>query len=95
MCACLALHNYLCQTSNASYTPAGFVDSECSDGSIKPGEWRAMIPNNGGLQPVKPVRGSRPREECVRMRNDIKDYFLTESGKIPWQETYVNRTYGL
>ena len=26
--ATLALHNYLCLTSNAMYTPSGFVDSE-------------------------------------------------------------------
>ena len=28
---------------------AGFIDSESSDGSAKPGKWRAMLPNNRGL----------------------------------------------
>ena len=30
--ATLALHNYLNQTDNAHYTPAGFIDSEDSTG---------------------------------------------------------------
>ena len=39
----LYLHNYLRQTGNAGYCPAGFVDSEDSKGVIKPGEWRSII----------------------------------------------------
>ena len=34
MLAALALHNYLRLTSNAMYTPIGFVGSESGDGSI-------------------------------------------------------------
>ena len=38
--AALALHNYLRQTSTASYTLNGFVDSEECDGSIHLRVWR-------------------------------------------------------
>ena len=36
--AAICLHNYLRQTENAVYTPAGFIDSEDSSGCIK--TWR-------------------------------------------------------
>lgn len=89
-CACLALHNYLRLTSNASYTPSGFIDVESSDGTIKPGEWRANKPT-GSFEPVRPVRGSRPREASIKMRDSLKDYFCSE-GSVTWQKSYVNRT---
>ena len=41
--ATLCLHNYLRQTDNAGYCPAGFVDSEDSTGHIKQGEWRSIV----------------------------------------------------
>ena len=96
--ACLALHNYLRQTNNSAYTPAGFIDSECSNGDIKQGEWQSLVSNdanNGAIQNIRPIRGSRYREECIRMRDDLKDYFSSEYGSVPWQLTYVRRTYKL
>ncbi|XP_066936564.1 putative nuclease HARBI1 [Clytia hemisphaerica] len=90
-CACLALHNYLRLTNNSSYTPSGFIDIESSDGTIKPGEWRAAKPT-GSFEPIRPVRGSRPRDQCVKMRDSLKDYFSSSEGSVPWQKSYVNRT---
>ena len=52
--AMIALHNYLRQTDNAFYTPAGFVDSVDSTGELVEGNWRNLIDNN--LQPIRPVR---------------------------------------
>ena len=52
--AMIALHNYLRQTDNAFYTPAGFVDSVDSAGELVEGNWRNLIDNN--LQPIRPVR---------------------------------------
>ena len=92
VCACLALHNYLRQTSNASYTPFGFVDTESIDGTIKPGEWRAHKAI-GSFDPIRPIRGSRPRADCVKMRDSIKDYFYSPTGSVSWQINYVRRTY--
>ena len=65
--ACLALHNYLRQTSNALDTPAGFIDSESSDG--------APIPNNS--------RAARYADECMKPRDDLKDYFHSENKTLP------------
>ena len=92
VCACLALHNYLRQTCNANYTPNGFIDSESGDGTIKPGEWRAANPTTS-FQPIRPIRGSRPKEDSVVLRNSLKDYFSSVKGSVSWQENYIRRTY--
>ena len=44
--ATIALHNYLRQTDNACYTPAGFVDSVDSTSELVKGNWRKLIYNN-------------------------------------------------
>ena len=92
ICACLALHNYLRQTHNAFYTPYGFIDTELTDGTIKPGEWRAEQPS-GSFRPVRPVRGSRPRDDSVKMREGIREYFSSPDGSVSWQDNYIRRTY--
>ena len=45
--AAVCLHNYLRITNSTSYCPYGFVDSEGRSGNIKPGEWRAVVANEG------------------------------------------------
>ena len=94
--ACLALHNYLRLTENAYYSPSGFIDSEDKDGNIIPGEWRQQRPNEeqcGGLRELRPVRGSRARNDAVLMRDQLKDYLNSEEGSVPWQLQYVRRTW--
>ena len=55
--AAMALHNYLRQTNNASYTPNGFVDSENNNGSIRLGEWRNNVSGNAkGLVDIRPIQ---------------------------------------
>ena len=91
--AIIALHNYLRQTENASYCPAGFVDCENSSGIIKPGEWRSVVDNDMGcLRELPNIRGSRSKQNVLTVRNAIKDYFKTEEGQVGWQYSYVRRT---
>lgn len=89
--AALVLHNYLKQTENATYSPAGFVDSEDKGGNIKEGEWRADN-ENGGLVSINPVRGCRYKQNAIKMRESIKAYVNSEIGSVPWQYTYMKRT---
>ena len=93
--ACLALHNYLRKTSNATYTPSSFVDSEDGDGNIILGDWRAEKEKEGlggCMQEIKQVRGRRSKEEVLCMRRDLKDYFCSEEGSLEWQFRYIRRT---
>ena len=95
--ACLALHNYLRQTSKAPYTPNGFADSEDNDCTIYLGEWRNQLERNDSetncIRNIRGKRGSRPREETVSMRDALKDYFNSNEGSVPWQLSHVRRTY--
>ena len=75
--ATLALHNYLNQTDNAHYTPAGFIDSEDSTGEIIAGQWRKNITNN--LQEICPVRNSRYHGNALET---LAEYFISESGFV-------------
>lgn len=60
--AAICLHNYLQQTNGATYSPAGFIDSEEATGKIKPGEWQAIVSEDGtsgALRPLPLPRGAR------------------------------------
>eukprot|EP00795_Rhopilema_esculentum_P005709 gene5709-10959_t len=93
--ACLALHNYLRLTENAYYSPSGFMDSEDKDGNIIPGEWRLQRCNEthfGGIDELRPVRGSRARTDAIEARDRLKKYLNSDEGSVPWQLQYVQRT---
>ena len=88
--ACTTLHNYLFQTSSASYCPKGFVDCEDSSCYIKPGEWRSGI-GSTCLDKLNALRGKRNADEPIRIRNALADYMLSDEGKVPWQLDYIRR----
>ena len=90
--ACLAMHNYLRLTENASYIPSGFLDSEDSSGNIKPGEWRSIAKDEGALQNLNPIRGSRYSRDAVSVRNTLVEHVNSEEGSVSWQIDYVRRT---
>ena len=93
--AAIVLHNYLRVTENATYSPVGFVDSENSNGEIKPGHWRSTVNTNKQsslLSDIQPVRGSRYREDALSMRDGLKDYVNSKEGELEWQCDHVRRT---
>ena len=91
--AAVALHNYLGQTENAMYCPAGFIDSESKNGDVRPGEWRSMAQlESSSLAYLPNVRGSRYRQNAVEMREALKDYVNSEAGSVEWQLDHVRRT---
>lgn len=88
--ATLCLHNYLSQTENASYCPAGFVDSENSSGKIKDGEWRSQArASEGSLREIEPSRGNRYNLNALEMRKALENYVNSEEGSLPWQTQYI------
>ena len=85
--ATIVLHNYLRQTDNACYTPAGFFDSVDNTGELVEGNWRKLIDNN--LQPIRPVQNSRYASTAIETREKLTDYFLSERGSVSWQWVYI------
>ena len=89
--ATLSLHNYLRQTDNAGYCPAGFVDSEDSSGRIKPGEWRSIV-RRDALHSLPRRHNTRFSNNAIKMREGLREY-LNSAGAVPWQLKHV-RNYG-
>ena len=75
-----ALDNYLQQTHNVHYTPAGFVDSEDKSAAIIKGQWRKLIDSN--LQSVRPIRNSRYAKNALQFREALADFFASENGSL-------------
>ena len=88
--ASVCFHNYLRLTENATYTPAGFFDSEDSTGNILPGDWR-NTGKDGGLNAVDRVGGNRYTFEASDARDAFKAYFNSADGQADclWQLQYV------
>ena len=92
MLAALPLHNYIRLTSNAMYTPSGFVDSEGRAGSIHLGEWHNRDICSG-FNNIRPIRGNRNRLEVVQIHDEIKEYLNSDEGSSPWQQDCIRSTY--
>ena len=88
--AAIALHNYLRQTSNACYTPNGFVDSEDNSRNIVPGQWRSILDGNS-LQNVRPIRNQKYTRTAIETREALANYLATD-GSVSWQLDYIRRT---
>ena len=88
--ATIALHNYLNQTGNAHYTPAGFIDSQDSTGEIIAGQWRKNLTNN--LQEIGPVRNSRYQGNSLEVRETFAEYLISKNGFVSWQWYYIRQT---
>ena len=89
--AAICLHNFLRQTNSAGYCPVGFVDSCDNTGKIKEGEWRRLVNSEGGmlLNDIPAVRGSRPLNAAVEVRDLVKSYVNSMEGSVPWQWNHV------
>ena len=87
MLACIALHNYLFQTENASYCARGFVDSEDCNETIKPGEKRRMVNTNEvAFNEIPSVSGLRPKEDAVEMMKRLMKYVNEVDAIRPCEE---------
>ena len=89
--AAVCLNNYLRQTNNACYCPAGFVESKDTTGEKRPGEWRRIVQeeSNGALRPRCRPRESRYQQCAVNVREHLKQYVTSPEGALSWQWDYV------
>ena len=88
--ATICLHNFLRQTNSAAYCPSGFVDTYDETGQIKEGEWRKLVADGQGLlENIEPLRGCRPTNSAMAIRDTLKRYVNSFEGSVPWQWDYV------
>lgn len=87
--ACLYLHNFLRKsaTSGAIYAPPGTFDGETTDGLQIRGSWRAITASDSGIADFRNIP-RRAATTATEVREEFKNFFMTDEGKVPWQEKY-------
>ena len=69
--------------------PPGSVDSEEEDTHIVlPGEWH-QGPQSTGLQALAQQGSNHYSNSAKQLRDILCEYFLSESGSVPWQWNMV------
>lgn len=94
--ACVALHNMLTLTDPATspaskYIPPNFADGATAIGEQMPGEWRSLVSGDNNLLAAGRMSTARASRAAVTVRNDLKSFFQTQQGLVPWQESVVRR----
>ncbi|XP_065055079.1 putative nuclease HARBI1 [Rhopilema esculentum] len=93
MKACVCLHNYLLQTDNAFYVPAGFVDAEDETGEIIPSSWRCKTSDEtSALKNIGRAGSNNYKADAKAMRENFMTYFNSVSGSVSWQVKHVTST---
>ncbi|XP_064635780.1 uncharacterized protein LOC135492963 [Lineus longissimus] len=94
--ATLCLHNFLQETDRAKqpaaqYCPPGFVDQQDEQHNITEGVWRKEVGEGSALYPIGRVGANNYDINAAEVRNNLKDYFTSEEGALPWQLNHVQR----
>ena len=87
----ICLHNFLRQTNSATYFSTGFVDTYDETGEIKEGEWQKLAGDGQGmlLENIDPLRGCRPTNSTIGVRDFLKTYVNSFEGSLSWQWGHV------
>lgn len=87
--ACTFLHNFLRNSQScSSYCPPRAFDAEDTvTGELIPGKWRVIGEPNGTLLKLKRV-ARKPNELGKKVREELSAFFMSEDGRVPWQENY-------
>jgi hypothetical protein len=73
-----------------TYCPQGFADSENEDGTLTMGTWRNFVPENSIFHTqLSNQNAGRPTQTASEIRDHLKKYFSSDSGKLAWQEGKV------
>lgn len=80
---CIYLHNFLRRNicSGNFYTNGSMDTVNMERGEIVPGSWRN---NQSGFVPLQRLP-RRVNNEAMAIRNEFKEYFMTDLGSIQWQ----------
>ncbi|KAJ8912591.1 hypothetical protein NQ315_000459 [Exocentrus adspersus] len=94
--ATVCLHNYLkiwekCNPKNThKYCPPNYIDSDLN-GNLQLGGWRQNIYDSQAMQPMGRLGSNNAKQKYFEIRNEMANYFLTDEGAVPWQDTYIRR----
>lgn len=85
--AVTCLHNYIITTNENQnyYLHDAFIDHEGPNGEVRLGAWRNMQVENGFMNHLGRVGANMGAVAAVRQRESLANYFVSETGSIPWQ----------
>lgn len=88
--ASCTLHNYLLKRkrSNKIYAPQGTFDFEDDDGTLQQGSWRTESMPSGNFLNISRQGSNFYAESAADVREEFKNYFISETGEVPWQYRY-------
>lgn len=89
----VVLHNYVKKHdakdyAEPRYMPAGFVDYTDDQGNLVEGEWRRMVGDHNYVRFTDEAI-ENPARIAYDIRERFKNYFVSDIGKLPWQDRYV------
>lgn len=87
--AAVCLHNFLCERRSEAYLPAGLPDREDADHSLVEGSWRREALGAMHPCPSEGQRNSSLSFQAEQQRDNLKDYFNSLAGLVPWQDDYA------
>ena len=76
------------KSTRSMYCPPDYVDQETSQG-LSPGNWCNEATEIQGQGSINSTRAAK------EVRNDSKDYFNSEHGKLSWQREIIQSTTSL
>ncbi|KAJ8369255.1 hypothetical protein SKAU_G00092830 [Synaphobranchus kaupii] len=77
--------------NNRSYCPPNATDSEDVNGNVVEGSWR-QEEERSCLQDIPRVGANTFGADASAIRQNLKNYFISEAGGVPWQWEHVRRT---
>lgn len=81
--ACCVLHNFLCEASEATYSPPGYADMEDDYGNIVPAQWRNET-QRSQLLDLEATPSRNYSAGAAETRKMFAQYFMNE-GAVTWQ----------
>jgi len=62
------------------------ADQEVPYGELlQNGAWRREVPDINIFQCIERMGSNNAAADAIRLRNNVRDYFLSEAGEIEWQ----------
>ncbi|KAJ8375552.1 hypothetical protein SKAU_G00061320 [Synaphobranchus kaupii] len=77
--------------NNRGYCPPNAIDSEDVNGNVVEGSWR-QEEERSCLQDIPRVGANTFGADATAIRQNLKNYFISEAGGVPWQWEHVRRT---
>lgn len=72
--------------------PLNFTDTVSASHDVQLGEWRQVVAGDNNLLDIEhfPNNG-RASRAAVATRDDLKNFFMSAQGQVPWQLAHVRR----